>query len=81
MDEVQKQWLTGPLRPEQVKEHVGPCWTPSRRFGVLQGSKVRCIDDLSEFNLNAAVAYSDRLDLRGVDEVFDFAKHYVLALT
>lgn len=41
MKEVEKGWLEGPLTAEQVASRVGPLWTPSRRFGIIQGSKVR----------------------------------------
>jgi hypothetical protein len=48
-DEVAKGWLLGPYTPQQLEELVGPRWVPSRRFGVVQGGKVRPIDDFSEF--------------------------------
>lgn len=52
MKEVEEGWLMGPLQADQVTEVVGPLWTPSRRFGIVQGSKVRHIDDPSEFAVN-----------------------------
>ena len=46
--ELAKGWLTGPLTPEEVTAEVGGrCWTPSRRFGVRQGAKLRRTDDVS----------------------------------
>ena len=69
LEEVKKGWLVGPLRADQVAAHVGPCWIPSRRFGVKQGSKVRAVDDFSEFWVNDTVSATEKLDLGGVDEI------------
>ena len=69
LKEVKFGWLEGPLEVSQVNERVGPSWTPSRRFGVVQGSKVRNIDDLSEFSINQRYGPGEKLDLGGVDEV------------
>ena len=73
MKEVEKGWLEGPLTAEQVASRVGPLWTPSRRFGIVQGNKVRNIDDLSEFSVNQAYWTPEKLDLGGVDEVVAMA--------
>lgn len=73
MKEVEKGWLEGPLTAEQVASRVGPLWTPSRRFGIVQGNKVRNIDDLSEFSVNQAYGTPEKLDLGGVDEVVAMA--------
>ncbi len=51
LKEVRKGWLEGPFSAEEVTQKLGPLWTPSRRFGILQGGKVRNIDDLSEFSV------------------------------
>ena len=48
-------------------------WTPSRRFGIAQGHKVRNIDDLSEFSINQCYGPGEKLDLGGVDEVVSLA--------
>ena len=69
LKEVKFGWLEGPLEVSQVNERVGPSWTPSRRFGIVQGSKVRNIDDLSEFSINQRYGPGEKLDLGGVDEV------------
>ena len=73
MREVERGWLEGPLTAEQVSSRVGPLWTPSRRFGIVQGNKVRNIDDLSEFSVNQAYGTPEKLDLGGVDEVVAMA--------
>eukprot|EP00971_Amphidinium_carterae_P011025 217230-Amphidinium_carterae.1 len=79
--EAAKGWLQGPFRFDQVSDYVGRCWTPSRRFGVCQSGKVRCIDNMSEFMVNAAFGYEDKLDLNGIDEVVGLGKAYSAALT
>jgi hypothetical protein len=66
-EEVQKGWLLGPYSAEQLCEKVGRLWVPSRRFGVVQGGKVRPIDDFSVYGINEAVSSSDKLDLGGLD--------------
>ena len=71
--EVSKGWLDGPLSAQQVAEKVGPLWTPSRRFGIVQSAKVRNIDDMSEFAVNQAYGTPEKLDLGGVDEVVALA--------
>eukprot|EP00971_Amphidinium_carterae_P249934 4960988-Amphidinium_carterae.1 len=91
LDEVERKWLTCPSSFEEVNSllvDAGPCWVPrlqpSRRFVIVQGEKdqkVRCIDGLSEFHVKECVGYMDRLDVSGVDEVFDLTnlKHFVKA--
>lgn len=63
--EVKCGLLEGPLSADQVSEKVGPLWTPSRRFGIIQGQKVRNIDDLSEFSVNQRYGPGEKLDLGG----------------
>lgn len=75
--EVEKGWLKGPLSGEQVSVEVGPLRTPSRRFGIAQGEKVRNIDDLSEFAVNQSYSPGARLDLGGVDEVVSLAASWM----
>ena len=76
-EEVAAGWLVGPLTAEEVTNRVGPLWVPSRRFGVVQGSKVRPIDDFSEFWVNEAVTTQNKLDLGGVDELAAVAKEFL----
>ena len=77
MNEVEKGWLKGPLSAEQVNVEVGPLWTCSRRFGIVQGEKVRNIDDLSEFAVNQSYGPGEKLDLGGVDEVVSLAASWM----
>ena len=67
-------WMTGPFSVEQMHEQFsGQPWIPVRRFGVLQSSgvrvKLRPIDDFAENKVNSAYGYSDKLDLRTLDQM------------
>ena len=73
LKEAERGWLSGPFTAGQVTEEVGPLSTPSRRFGIVQGAKVRNIDDLSEFAVNQCYGPGEKLDLGGVDEVVSLA--------
>ena len=66
-------WLLGPKTPGEVTaDHPGG-WIPVRRFGVWQSSgdkaKLRPIDDFAENRINGAFGYSDKLDLRTLDQM------------
>ena len=80
LKEVRKGWLEGPFSAEEVTQKLGPLWTPSRRFGILQGGKVRNIDDLSEFSVNQAYGTPEKLDLGGVDEVVALSAAWIRTL-
>ena len=67
-------WMLGPFSVEQMHERTGgKPWIPVRRFGVWQTSgdktKLRPIDDYAENRVNSAFGYSDKLDLRTLDQV------------
>ena len=55
MDEVKKGWLEGPLLPTTVPDHC----PLSRRFGVVQGPKIRCVDDYTRSSVNLAVQVTE----------------------
>ena len=55
MDEVERGWLVGPLSPNSVPNHC----PLSRRFGVVQGPKVRCVDDFTRSSVNLAVQVTE----------------------
>ena len=69
----QSHWLSGPKTPEEVNQAFPSGWLPVRRFGVWQSSgdkvKLRPIDDFAENRVNGAYGYSDKLDLRTLDQV------------
>ena len=63
LQEVNEGWLVGPLELKDV-----PVDSPiSRRFGIRQGTKIRCIDDFSASNVNDAVTVSESPVLHTVD--------------
>ena len=68
-----KHWLNGPLTAAEISRLHPDGWIPVRRFGVWQSSgdkvKLRPIDDYAENRVNGAFGYSDKLDLRTLDQV------------
>lgn len=71
-------WISKPMTREEAKQKSGPLFVVNRRFGIKQGrgekTKVRQIDDLSEFQPNATVGQPEKLDLGGVDEMVVLAR-------
>ena len=47
---------------------------PSRRFGVVQGSRIRPIDDFSESLVNHVVTCCEKIDVAGVDKIAAVSK-------
>ena len=89
--ETAKKWDIGPLTFDQISDrHKGKEWLGCRRFGVVQGTKVdengkekpkvRQIDDLSEFFVNACVACVDKITLCGVDGIVNFCRVWADAI-
>jgi len=76
-----KGWLDGPFTAPQITDQLGPTWVPMRRFGVLQGGKLRPIDDGSEFMQNATVIAPERVDLGGFEEYVSLAKEWCRCIT
>ena len=80
-DETQQQlrdgWVKGPFTAAQLDMKYDGCWVPSKRFGVRQGSKIRAVDDFSEFLINASVTATEKLQLFGLDEVVTTARTFV----
>ena len=65
MDETKTGALVGPLDLESV-----PCNTPlSRRFGIRQGGKIRCVDDFSRSGVNACCCTSESPKPHTVDVI------------
>ena len=69
LEERDKGWLSGPLTLPEVDERFPGGWCACRRFGIIQGGKLRCIDDLSECGTNAAYGSAEKLTLMGLDSV------------
>ena len=61
--------MEGPFDDEEaVTAHIGSSdWLCSRRFPLVQGEKVRLIDDAKESQLNTAYYATNKLVLQDVD--------------
>ena len=55
MSELEQGWLVGPFEPGEVLDS----YTLSRRFGVVQGPKTRCVDDFTRSSVNLAVQVTE----------------------
>ena len=73
--------LRGPFTVAEVNKLFLEGWTPARRFGVRQNSgeatKLRPIGDDIECKVNAAFGYSDKIDLRALDELIWLLRAWV----
>ena len=74
LEEVKNGWAEGPFTESQVTKVLGPLWIPTRRFPVVQGPKVRPIDDLSENFVNSTAGIRELLDLMSVDTLVAVCK-------
>ena len=77
--------MLGPFSIDEMHSRAGSQgWIPVRRFGVWQSSgdkkKLRPIDDYAENRVNSAFGYSDKLDLRTLDQVIWSAAAIVRAV-
>lgn len=78
MDEViEKRWLDGPYNKEELDTLFDDAWLPVRRFAVWQRSKWRPIDDFTECGVNSSFAYSEKVDLKALDETVWIANCFV----
>ena len=85
MHEVAKGWASGPFTEKQMTKLIGHGkWTASRRFGVSQGEKtlpdgttapkIRQIDDLSEYMVNACATITEKVEVDGIDRIANLIK-------
>ena len=81
LQEVANGWIVGPLTVAQLTERFGSGWIASRRFGVRQGKKIRPIDNLSEFLVNATVGTSRKVPVQGIDAILSLVKCLAAAVT
>ena len=77
-EEVAKGWLAGPYELDDLK-FLGD-FTLSRRFGIVQGEKVRPIDDYSVSNVNSALASAEAIDPADIDQICANARLHADAL-
>ena len=74
MNEVREGWMVGPLSEEELVKDVGHLWVAARRFGLIQGQKVRPIDNFAEHMVNDAFGAEEKVSLLGIDHVIAWAK-------
>ena len=69
LSEVKDGWMEGPFESASaVTQHLGSdTWLCSRRFPLVQGDKVRLIDDAKESQINTAYYATNKLALQDVD--------------
>ncbi|CAE7232143.1 unnamed protein product, partial [Symbiodinium pilosum] len=73
-EEVEMGILEGPMSADEVTATLGHrLWSPIRRFGLDQGSKIRPIDDGRESQTNNAFTSDLKLDLQGIDYMANLA--------
>ena len=75
-EQLEKGWLTGPYTEEQLDLRHGGTWVPSKRFGIRQSGKIRCIDDCSEFLVNSSTSVPEKLDLEALDQFVALARFW-----
>jgi hypothetical protein len=71
-EEISKGWIEGPFNLEALEENA----IISRRFGIVQGGKVRVIDDFSESSVNLTTGTTEKLSMMTVDESVALAMEY-----
>ena len=89
--EVARGWAIGPMTEEAVTKLTGdPLWIASRRSGVKLDpkekivedckkhivDKIRQIDDLSEYFVNACTTHFDKVGIAGIDAIAGLAQFW-----
>eukprot|EP00435_Cladocopium_sp_Y103_P001953 s3084_g1.t1 len=77
MVQLKAGWIKGPYLQAELDRKFPKGWVPSKRFGVVQGNKVRAVDDVSEFLINSACGTGEQIVLQGLDDVASAAKYMV----
>jgi len=76
--EQQAGWLRGPFSADELSLKHPSGWLAAKRFGLVQGDKVRLIDDYSLPQTNAGYSTAERLTLDDVDAVAALSKLFML---
>ena len=66
---TEKHWLEGPYDIEDVRRLMGDKWLPVRRFGIIQGNKLRPIDNFKESMLNLTFGCYEKIELKAMEHV------------
>ena len=80
LKEVERGWLRGPFTPEDLTKRLG-CWVPSRRFGIRQGGKVRCIDDYAASHINDALSSTETVEPDDLNTIAVNVRAHMAAFT
>ena len=75
--EVEKGWLVGPLSWDDLPETS----VVSKRFPLVQGEKLRPIDDYSRSQVNSAIYIYEQVTTDGIDVVAAMISHHMKMLT
>ena len=78
--EVQQGWLE-PRSREELDNKFGTCWIPVRRFGVVQGDKVRPVDNFKAARVNEALEQCEKLSLDSIDDYISIARCWLNAVS
>ena len=70
LDEAASGFLTGPFRVDQLPQGA----IASPRFGLMQKSKLRPIDNFSASHVNSATGLQDKLQVDSIDEICAMVK-------
>ena len=73
MDEVQAGFLTGRFNTNEIPSGA----VASPRFGLMQKSKLRPIDNFSASHINSATRLCDKLQVDSIDEICGMIKCWV----
>ena len=74
---MEKQWLRGPFSWQQIDQKYRGVWLASKRLGVVQGEKVRSVDDLTKFLVNSSLTETEKVVLDGVDHIAATARFFM----
>jgi len=77
LEEVSSGWLRGPFEAKELDAKY-EWWLYSRRFGILQGGKLRVIDDYSASGHNEATGSCEKIDVGDVDSLVGIARAMML---
>ena len=79
--EFERKWCSGPFTEEEVSNLLSTDqWICNRRFGLVQKSKVRDIDDYSESGVNDATTTVDKIVLDDIDTAVDVLRVVISAV-
>ena len=73
-EQLASKWIRGPFSLSEVSDLFPAGFAISRRFGIVQGSKTRLIDDCREPGINFALSTCEKLSLMDTDDMASLVK-------